>query len=111
MATSLIQILVWVTTNVGNYTLALNATKLSGDIFINFALAAAADIPPAFLMYFTLQWFDRRANVGAAVILLGAACLVLAALPKSWTTAILVVYLIGMKYSNSVNFLVSWSRF
>ena len=87
-------------TNIGNYTLALNATRLSGNIFLNFTLTnCIADMPPSFILYFTLQRFGRRANLCATMMIVGLCCLILAFLPRSWTTTILIVYLTGKTYS------------
>ena len=86
---SVILILGWVTTNVGNYTLQLNATKLSGDIFLNFSLASLVDIPMAFLLLYTLDKFGRKLNLSLCVAILGVCCLVLAFVPKDSTTCLL----------------------
>ncbi len=94
-ASSLVQVLAWVTSNVANYTLALNATKLSGDVFVNLVLTAVADMPAALIMLLTLNRLGRKANVSFFMILLGFSCLILAFLPKTQSKTLLIVFLVG----------------
>ena len=56
---SAVLILTWVTTNVCSYTLYLSATKLAGNVHLNFLLAALAEIPGSIILYFLLQWARR----------------------------------------------------
>ena len=95
LLTSVILVLAWVTTNMGSFTLTLNATKLSGNIFLNFILSSLVDIPMAVVLLFTLDSLGRRLNLSLCVGMLGTSCLVLAFVPKNYTTAVLVFYLIG----------------
>ena len=95
LLSSVILILAWVTTNVGAYTLALNATKLSGNIFLNFILSSLVDIPMALILLFTLDRLGRRLNLSLCAGILGACCLILAFVPKEYTTVVLIFYLIG----------------
>ncbi len=57
LLTSSVMLFTWVTTTVGSYTLGLNATKLSGDLFVNFLLAAAVEVPSTVMLFFTLKYF------------------------------------------------------
>lgn len=52
---TLIQLLCWITLNVGNYTLLLNATQLSGDVILNFTYTALSEAPAILLMFTTLK--------------------------------------------------------
>ena len=49
------QICTWATVNVGSYTLSLNSTRLSGDVFLNFILAAVGEMPATIILYFSLN--------------------------------------------------------
>jgi len=53
---SVVLMLAWITTNVSSYTLQLNATKLSGNVFLNFFLAALAEA--------SKKWEMMRNNSG-----------------------------------------------
>ena len=62
----------WVTVNVGTYTLMLNATKLHGDIFLNYTLMALVNyIPGTVVLLITLKCFSRRANLFYGQFILG----------------------------------------
>ena len=52
-------------------SLSLNATKLSGNIFINFFLGTMADSPTIFIFAFTLDRFGRKWNMVFFQALLG----------------------------------------
>ena len=56
---SLVLVLAWSTTNVSAYTLALSATRLSGNLYLNFAAAALAEVPGCGLIYFSLKHSRR----------------------------------------------------
>merc|ERR1712241_497360 len=98
----------WVTIVVGVYTLSLNATKLSGDLFLNYSIVVlAGSFPGTFALLFTLKYFGRRLNLFYTQFILGICCVVLAYLPKSYNTALVVFYLIGKCFSDA-SFLVVW---
>ena len=98
----------WITVCVGTYTLILNTTKLSGDIYINWLLSTTlGDIPGTMALILTLKYFGRRFNLFYTQFILGFCCLVLAFLPKSNNSAILVFYLIG-KCAGGAGFLLIW---
>ena len=69
---TLILLLNWVTIVVGVYTLSLNATKLSGDLFLNYSLAVlAGSLPGTFALLLTLRFFGRRFNLFYTQFILG----------------------------------------
>ncbi len=107
VVTSLVQLLTWITTNVGNYTLALNATKLPGDVFTTFTMGAVADVPACFILYFSLKWLSRRANTALFLSILGLACLAIGFTDKNRTNLILAFYLIG-KCASGAAFQMVW---
>ena len=70
---TLILLLNWVTIVVGVYTLSLNATKLSGDLFLNYSLAVlAGSLPGTFALLLTLRFFGRRFNLFYTQFILGS---------------------------------------
>ena len=98
----------WISVCVGNYTLILNITKLSGDIYINWLLSTTlGDIPGTIALMITLKYFGRRFNLLYTQFLLGFCCLVLGFLPKTHTSGILIFYLIG-KCAGGAGFLLIW---
>ena len=105
---TLIMMINWISVCVGTYTLILNNTKLSGDIYINWLLSTTlGDIPGTIALIITLKYFGRRFNLFYMQFLLGFCCLVLAFLPKTQTTGILIFYLIG-KCAGGAGFLLIW---
>ena len=98
----------WVSVCLGVYTLILNTTKLHGDIYINWVLTyTLGDLPGTLGLIITLKYYGRRFNLFCTQFVLGSCCLILAFLPKIYTKAILVFYLIG-KCSGSAGFLLVW---
>merc|ERR1712241_127290 len=105
---TLILLLNWVTIVVGVYTLSLNATKLSGDLFLNYSIVVlAGSFPGTFALLFTLKYFGRRLNLFYTQFILGICCVVLAFIPKIYRAAIIVFYLVGKCFSDA-SFLVVW---
>ena len=91
-----IMMLNFISSGLGFYALVLNATKLSGDIYINWILTTTlGNLPGTAALIITLKYFGRRFNLFYMQFVLGACCLILAFLPKANTTAILIFYLIG----------------
>ena len=69
---TLILLFNWITVCVGGYTLLLNATKLHGDVFINYTLVVlAGDLPGTAAMLVTLRYFGRRFNLFYTQFILG----------------------------------------
>ncbi len=56
---SAVLLVAWITTNVSSYTLQLSATKLAGNVHLNFILAAFAEMPASILLYFSLTRSKR----------------------------------------------------
>ena len=105
---TLIMMLNWISICLSVYTLTFNATKLSGNIYINWLLSnTVGDIPGTFALIVTLKYFGRRFNLFYVQFVCGICCLVLAFMPKNQTTAILVFYLIG-KCAGEMGFLLVW---
>lgn len=69
---TLILLLNWVTIVVGVYTLSLNATKLSGHLFLNYSIVVlAGSFPGTFALLLTLKYFGRRFNLFYTQFILG----------------------------------------
>ena len=84
LKTTLILIMHWVTANVSQFTLALNVTKLHGDVFINFIMGILlGDMPGTFALIITMKYFGRRFNLFYIQSMIGVCCLFLAFLPKT----------------------------
>ncbi|QQP50785.1 Organic cation transporter 1like [Caligus rogercresseyi] len=60
---TLILLVNWITINVGSYTLTLEATKLSGNIWLNFVLSALIELPGSVVIYLFLSLLGRRHNL------------------------------------------------
>ena len=92
---TLILIFSWVTVCVGYYALSLSATKLAGDIVLNYLYGVIADTPVFLLIYFVIDGIGRRFTLAAAQLALGLGCTILAFIPKDQEVLILILYLIG----------------
>ena len=92
----------WIITCVTCFTLALNVTRLSGNVFLNSALLAfLGDLPGKMLVGITLKFFSRRLNLFACQLLVGLFCVIVAFLPKTFNLPLISFYLIAMCCSNA----------
>ncbi len=68
---SLVLLLAWATTNVSSYTLQLNATRLAGNVHLNFILAALSEMPASLLLYLILnrsrRWAGKTRSLKSSV--------------------------------------------
>ncbi len=92
---TLVLLLAWSTTCIGYYALTTSATKLSGDIVLNYFLLNVVDTPVSFLLFFTLDGLGRKVMLTFSQTLLGVCCVTLAFVPKTASTVILIVYVVG----------------
>ena len=92
----------WIITCVTCFTLALNVTRLSGNVFLNSALLAIlGDLPGKMLVGITLKFFSRRLNLFACQFLVGLFCVIVAFLPKTFNLPLISFYLLAMCFSNA----------
>ena len=92
----------WIITCVTCFTLALNVTRLSGNVFLNSALLAIlGDLPGKMLVGLTLKLFSRRLNLFACQFLVGLFCVIVAFLPKTFNLPLISFYLLAMCCSNA----------
>ena len=97
----------WIIVCVTTFTLALNVTKLSGNVFLNTALLAfLGDLPGKLIVGVTLKFFSRRFNLFACQFLVGLFCVVVAILPKEYNMVLITFYLLAMCSSNAAFTLV-----
>eukprot|EP00096_Caligus_rogercresseyi_P016187 TRINITY_DN8755_c0_g1_i1.p1 TRINITY_DN8755_c0_g1~~TRINITY_DN8755_c0_g1_i1.p1 ORF type:complete len:552 (+),score=61.03 TRINITY_DN8755_c0_g1_i1:48-1658(+) len=104
---TLILLVNWITINVGSYTLTLEATKLSGNIWLNFVLSALIELPGSVVIYLFLSLLGRRHNLFMYQTIVGSSCIILAFIPKTWSIAVLLIYLVG-KIGAGAGFLMVW---
>jgi OCT family organic cation transporter-like MFS transporter 4/5 len=99
---TIIMTLNWIITCVINFTLALNVTRISGNVFLNSVLLAIlGDLPGKVLVGITLTLFSRRFNLFACQFLVGIFCIILAFLPKHNYFPLITFYLILMCFTNA----------
>lgn len=122
---TIILCLCWATTSIAHYALAFNQTKLAGDIFLNYLLFTIFDsigrliqcrksslwqhsvLIGSVILYFTLDSLGRRWMLSLSLSTLGTSSVILAFIPKSSGTVILIFYLLG-KLSAGVSFAMVW---
>ena len=104
---TIIIMLNWIIVCITCFTLALNVTKLSGNVFLNSALLAiVGDLPGKIFVGITLKFFSRRLNLFACQFLVGLSCIIVAFLPKNYNLAVISFYLLAMCCSNAAFTLV-----
>ncbi|XP_040574041.1 organic cation transporter-like protein [Lepeophtheirus salmonis] len=104
---SFILILNWITVCVTAYTLTLNITTLSGNIYVNFILSGLSELPASLVLYFFLKIFGRRFNLFIYQTFTVISCVLMAVIPKSMSTLILIIFLFG-KASAGAGFEIAW---
>merc|ERR1719412_2091587 len=91
---SVILCFAWIMTCVSFYALGLNSSDLSGNIIMNFFLARLVGIGDGGYVLLTANYIGRRRSLGIAHFILGTSCLVLAFIPKVYSSSILGIYLL-----------------
>eukprot|EP00096_Caligus_rogercresseyi_P007289 TRINITY_DN25112_c0_g1_i1.p1 TRINITY_DN25112_c0_g1~~TRINITY_DN25112_c0_g1_i1.p1 ORF type:complete len:424 (+),score=71.20 TRINITY_DN25112_c0_g1_i1:132-1274(+) len=104
---SLILIFNWITVCVTGYTLTLNVTSLSGDIFVNFIISGLAELPASLVIYFLLKYLGRRPNLFIYQLTTVIAFIILGVISKSLSTLVLIVFLVG-KAAAGAAFEIAW---
>ena len=80
---ALILILNWIINCVIFYTLLMNVTELSGNVFINSALLVSlGELPGKLLIGMSLKYLSRRLNIFMCDFMAGLFLTILAFLPK-----------------------------
>eukprot|EP00095_Tigriopus_kingsejongensis_P011966 maker-scaffold1191_size56271-snap-gene-0.16 protein:Tk11966 transcript:maker-scaffold1191_size56271-snap-gene-0.16-mRNA-1 annotation:"solute carrier family 22 protein" len=105
LSKTLILLFCWATVCVGFYALTLSATSLSGDIVLNFVYMTLVESPISIYIYFALDSIGRRRNTIIAFALMGTSCIVLALVPKTYTTIVFIAYF-GGKLGASLGFVM-----
>ena len=105
--TTVILIASWVMGNVGFYTLSLNATKLSGDLFVNYAFTFGIQLLMGPFLWLTVSKCGRKFILAALQITVGVCSITLAFIPKDLKVPILIIFLIG-NFACSASFNLCW---
>ena len=92
---TLILSLSWIMISIGFYSLTYSATALHGDIILNFLYATMADTPVFLCIFLLVDRVGRPKTMAISTFVLGASCIVLALIPKSYTNVVLIFYLLG----------------
>jgi hypothetical protein len=73
----------------------LNSESLHGDPVLNYLLGVVADLPSFLLVFVAMDGAGRRWTLFATQLVLAASTIALAFVPKSMSTLVLVLYLLG----------------
>ena len=92
---TLITLSIWITSVVSFYALALNATELAGDIFLNHIYGLMAELPTSFVVYLLMDHLGRKFTMVIALLISGSSLIAMAFVPKAFTTAVMALWLIG----------------
>ncbi|XP_013400156.1 organic cation transporter protein-like [Lingula anatina] len=93
MTTTLV--FVWFSSNIGYSGLALNAEGLGANVYLNFALLGAADVPGMVLSMFLLDKIGRRKIIFFSMCVGGVACVLTGVIPKDMQWLVVTLALIG----------------
>jgi len=85
----------WIVITMIYYGLSMNAASLAGDVFANFALLSAAEIPGYTLSYLGMTYLGRRTTLASSLLIGGVSCLISSLLPDTYTTGVTVFFLLG----------------
>lgn len=92
---TLITLSIWITSVVSFYALALNATELAGDIFLNHIYGLLAELPTTFVVYLLIDHLGRKFTMFIALLISGSSLITMAFVPKASAAAIMALWLIG----------------
>ena len=92
---TLIILSIWITSVVSFYAIALNSTKLAGDIFLNHIYGLLAEVPTMFVVYLLIDHLGRKFTMVIALLISGSALITMALVPKVYAGAIMALWLIG----------------
>lgn len=86
---------IWGVNSLVFYGLSLNATSLSGNKYINFALVCLVEIPGYSLAWVILNKFGRRLSLTGSLLLCAVTCVAGGYIAKSLEWAMITLFLIG----------------
>ncbi|XP_013402164.1 organic cation transporter protein-like [Lingula anatina] len=95
----------WMVNSMVYYGLSLNSAGLGGDLYLNFTLMGAIEIPAYTLAVFLIDKIGRRMSLVGFMILGGVACIVSGTVPSDLHWLIMTMALIG-KMGISASFAV-----
>jgi MFS family permease len=108
---TLLVILCWSCAVVGGFTLTLNATKLEGNIFFNFALCSLADWVCYVLIYTVTKIKGRAKALSIFLFLTSMSCFTLAFMPKDKQWMVFLVYMCGNVLSTAISICIKQTGF
>uniref|UniRef100_A0A673J5D0 Solute carrier family 22 member 3-like n=1 Tax=Sinocyclocheilus rhinocerous TaxID=307959 RepID=A0A673J5D0_9TELE len=79
----------WFTSAVVYQGLIMRLGILGGNVYVDFLISGIVELPAAFLILLTIERIGRRLPFAAANIVAGAACLITAFIPDSWSVMLL----------------------
>lgn len=77
------------------YGLSLNATNLSGNKYLNFALVCLIEIPGYSLAWILMNKMGRRWSLAGSLLLCAITCIAGAFVPDGLTWALITLFLTG----------------
>ncbi|KAK3879574.1 hypothetical protein Pcinc_015861 [Petrolisthes cinctipes] len=72
-----------------------NSEHIGSNVFVSFTLAGFVELPANFLTIVLVEKVGRRHTTSITLVLSGVACLVIAAIPETYTTSIMVLAVTG----------------
>lgn len=98
---TLILLLAWVVTCTSFYAIGLNSSDLNGNIIFNFMITRTGEIIEAVYILLTANYIGRRYTLSIAHLFMGFSMLAMGFIPKEYSTAILVLYLVSIVFAGA----------
>lgn len=93
----------WITTTFIYYGLSINSVGLSLNMYVNYILISAIEIPGYYTAVLVLNRIGRKATISGGYMTASVCCFAFAFMPDNLETAALIVFLIG-KFAIAVVF-------
>lgn len=85
----------WFTSNAVYYGLSINSVGLSGNIYLNYIITSAIEIPGYWSAVLTLNRIGRKYTIFTGFMISSVCCIAFAFIPSDLSTLSLVFYCIG----------------
>ena len=107
LLTTLITLSIWITSVLSTYALLLNVTSLAGDIFLNSVIGSLFELCSPLFIFLCLDRIGRRFSIIVCQVLVGCCCIVMAFVPKNYSSVIMAMYFLG-RICSSTTLTIAW---
>ncbi|XP_048858288.1 solute carrier family 22 member 16 isoform X1 [Brienomyrus brachyistius] len=94
---------VWFIGSLGYYVFSLNSVNLGGNQYVNLFLAGAVELPSYLVGCFAMDRVGRKRTCAPSLLLSGAACMLIIAVPKDFEVLTIILSMMG-KFAIAIAF-------